>query len=196
MARLSDCGRRRSLVKMLLTTGTVTTICALPAEMRGAVWGRDGTIIFGLNAGPLHRVNADGGTPQPLAPLRPGEHAHRWPALLPDGEHVLFTSGGATNAGTPPTSSPEPPDGESRSLELKGMPPRFVAPTVWCSCAIRSCWRRLRSAVHDSSGAATLVVDDVSNVWAVGAAHYAVSDSGTLVFVSDRWAAMGSRWPA
>ena len=31
-------GPSGGLVKMLLATGTVTTICALPAQMRGAVW--------------------------------------------------------------------------------------------------------------------------------------------------------------
>ena len=35
-------------------------------------------------------------------------------------------------------------------------------------------------------------MDDLSNVWAVGVAHYAVSDTGTLVFASE---SLGDRWP-
>ncbi len=180
-------GAGASLVKMLLATGTVTTICALPAQMRGAVWGRDGTIVFGLSAGPLHRVSADGGTPQPLAPLRPGEYAHRWPALLPDGEHVLFTSGAATiRWDTADIEVQNLRTASRRSIGLKGMQPRFVPP----GRLVFARDPQLMAVAFDPrsmtpSGAATPVVDDVSNVWSVGAAHYAVSDSGTLVFVAE-----------
>ena len=67
------------------------TICALPAafagSLRGADWGRDGTIVFatGYELGGLWRVSARGGEPQRLTTPRTdqGERAHVWPHILP-----------------------------------------------------------------------------------------------------------------
>ena len=37
------------------------------------------------------RVSSAGGIPEALTKVKEGEAGHWWPALLPDGEHVLFT---------------------------------------------------------------------------------------------------------
>ena len=58
----------------------------------GATWGRDGTILFTPQYGPIYRVPATGGTPQPVTTLNSSreEVSHRWPQFLPDGRHFLF----------------------------------------------------------------------------------------------------------
>ena len=68
------------------------TICELPSALRGASWGADDTIIFGMmGSDGLWRVAAAGGNPEPLTELEQGEVDHQWPEILPGGEAVLFT---------------------------------------------------------------------------------------------------------
>jgi Tol biopolymer transport system component len=82
------------LVRTPREGGAVRTICETPA-VRGAVWGTDGTILFG--AGPreaLARVAAAGGQPAPATVLGEGETSHRFPSFLPDGRHFVFAADG------------------------------------------------------------------------------------------------------
>jgi serine/threonine protein kinase len=67
---------------------------------RGGAWGADGTILFALLSGPIFRVPASGGTPEPVTklPESVGQFSHRWPQFLPDGRHFLFL-GQATSIG-------------------------------------------------------------------------------------------------
>ena len=67
---------------------------------RGGSWGPDGTILFALLSGPIVRVPASGGTPQPITKLTGSlnQFSHRWPQFLPDGKHFLFL-GQATSSG-------------------------------------------------------------------------------------------------
>jgi Tol biopolymer transport system component/DNA-binding winged helix-turn-helix (wHTH) protein len=59
---------------------------------RGGAWGAGNAIIFGAAAnGPLWRVSALGGTPQPATMIDASREAtHRWPVFLPDGRTFLF----------------------------------------------------------------------------------------------------------
>ncbi len=59
---------------------------------RGGAWGRDDVILFcpSLRSG-IHRVPAGGGTPTPVTRIDgETETSHRWPHLLPDGRHFLY----------------------------------------------------------------------------------------------------------
>ena len=73
--------------------GPVQTICACDASF-GAAWSPDGSILFASGTGPLQRVAASGGTPEPVTTLDAAaqEVSHRLPHLLPDGRTVLYTS--------------------------------------------------------------------------------------------------------
>uniref|UniRef100_A0A832MLT3 Dipeptidylpeptidase IV N-terminal domain-containing protein n=1 Tax=Eiseniibacteriota bacterium TaxID=2212470 RepID=A0A832MLT3_UNCEI len=62
---------------------------------RGISWGRRDDIVFAPNAsGPLFRVRAGGGTPEPITVLDTtrGQASHRFPCFLPDGEHFLYVA--------------------------------------------------------------------------------------------------------
>ena len=79
--------------------GTVVDICGANAFSVGGAWTPDGGIIAALSpSGPLFRVPASGGTPQPLTQLdRPrGEVTHRMPQILPGGRALIFTSSNST----------------------------------------------------------------------------------------------------
>jgi Tol biopolymer transport system component len=74
--------------------GRAETLCDAPSG-RGAVWARSNIILFAPDAGgPLFRISANGGTPEPVTKLDPQrkEYGHRFPTLLPDGEHFLYAS--------------------------------------------------------------------------------------------------------
>jgi len=68
---------------------------------RGGSWSREDVILYSPDIeGPLYRVNASGGTPQP-ATSTAGEKrgaSHRVPYFLPDGHHFIFAgaTGGLT----------------------------------------------------------------------------------------------------
>ncbi|HEY6548724.1 MAG TPA: protein kinase, partial [Vicinamibacteria bacterium] len=57
----------------------------------GATWGPTDAIVFS-DAGKLFRVAANGGDPEPLGALVPGETGRFWPQFLPDGRHYLYLS--------------------------------------------------------------------------------------------------------
>jgi len=85
-----------NLKKVSLAGGAVITICLTGADLRGASWGPDNSIIFGTNDSTgLFQVSADGGTPEPLTTVATaeGETGHRWPEFLPGGNAVLFAVG-------------------------------------------------------------------------------------------------------
>ena len=70
------------------------TIVSGLADPRGATWGWNDVIAFGTGAGGVYLVDASGsGRPQELTHLdrERQESTHRWPQLLPDGTHFLFT---------------------------------------------------------------------------------------------------------
>ena len=75
--------------------GSISTICELESDLRGATWGDDGHIIFGQfgSQSGLWRVSATGGEPEQLTTpnVSQGEIDHVYPQILPGGQAVLFT---------------------------------------------------------------------------------------------------------
>ena len=82
----------RQLKKITLADGHIDEICDAP-DGRGGAWGPSDVIVFSpLNSGPLMRVNAGGGKPEPVTALDANEHGHRFPAFLEDGDHFVYAS--------------------------------------------------------------------------------------------------------
>src|SRR5712691_1702623 len=76
---------------------TIARVNGTGQTVRGADWGRDGTIVFAHRSGVsaffgLSRVSASGGTPtELLSPDVARGEEYAWPQWLPDGEHVLLS---------------------------------------------------------------------------------------------------------
>ena len=86
--------RQSALKRIALLGGQASTIGSTDGLLTGLSWGPDDTIVFATetSAG-LVRMSADGrGKPEQLTTLANGEVGHRWPAVLPNGRGVLFTS--------------------------------------------------------------------------------------------------------
>ncbi|HYM13823.1 MAG TPA: protein kinase [Bryobacterales bacterium] len=99
-------GAHGKLKKVPVEGGPPVTLCDAPVN-RGADWGEDGFIVAALQANSgLERVPENGGTPQPLTKLKPGEHTHRWPQVLPGARAALFTA------------NPQPGDYENASIDV------------------------------------------------------------------------------
>ncbi len=82
------------LKKISVVDGTVEVL-STASDGRGATWGASGVIVFApSNNGPLLRISANGGEPQPATTLdvARGETGHRFPWFLPDGRHFLFAA--------------------------------------------------------------------------------------------------------
>lgn len=65
-------------------------------SVRGASWGKGGTILYTPRIGAgLFTIAAAGGRPVPLTQLdaAKGDRTHRWPEFLPDGKRFLFVVG-------------------------------------------------------------------------------------------------------
>jgi eukaryotic-like serine/threonine-protein kinase len=79
------------LKRVDLNGGSVTDVVAA-RQGRGGTWGPGGVIVFSPSPdAPLMKVNANGGTAEPLTRIDPSLHtSHRWPIFLPDGKHILY----------------------------------------------------------------------------------------------------------
>ena len=115
--------------KLVLASGTVQRVCALPrGGMTGGTWNDAGTIVFssgGANA-TLYQVSAAGGEATSLTTLEKlrGELGQWWPQFLPGGRQLLVQVGSTheANAGLHVISLDAP--GERRRILPDGA--RFV----------------------------------------------------------------------
>src|SRR5688572_22992725 len=81
----------RTLRKINLATGTISTICPLGEGGYGLVWSGD-TIYFADNGKGIQRVSENGGQPELIIPIE-GRDEPYGPQMLPDGETLLFAIG-------------------------------------------------------------------------------------------------------
>ena len=83
--------------------GVPLPIGKVPTSARGAAWLPNGSIVVGGDNRGLLRIDTESGMLEALTQpdSARGEQYHAWPHVMPDGEHVLFTSkaGGETNLG-------------------------------------------------------------------------------------------------
>ena len=90
------------LMRVSVAAGAPLTVCNAP-NGQGGTWFQtpDGNnvIVFGATNGPLNRVPATGGVPQPVTSLSVNEYSHVYPQALPDGR-ILYTASGIGTAAT------------------------------------------------------------------------------------------------
>jgi serine/threonine-protein kinase len=196
-------GASGQLMKVSMTGGPAVALCTTPGGPRGASWETDDTIVFAtssLNSG-LLSVSAGGGTPKVLTkPEPPGEGDHVFPAVLPGGRVVLFTIAGAQPENAQ-VAVLDLSTGLRKTLVRGGSHPAYLAPppgsqqpgyllyaTVGSLRAVRFDAQRLET-IGDSVPA----VDQLLTSATSGAAQFAVSRTGALVFVPST---SGSATPA
>jgi len=175
------------LMKVSSDGGTPTRIAATTARPAGASWGADGTIVFATTEG-LFRVGENGGEPPQLL-AKPsserGERLYAWPQFLPNGAAVLFTVLSESETEPPQIFVLDLRSLESRPL-LSGAAARYV-PTghlVYVDgAALKVVEFDLDEQVTHGEPFAPSTID-VAITADNGAAEFALSDTGTLLFLA------------
>jgi len=76
------------LKRMNLPDGPPQTICDAVTG-RGGAWSASGVIVFAPSSnGPLFRVSASGGTPEPVTSATPETYSHRWPVFIDENQFL------------------------------------------------------------------------------------------------------------
>ena len=172
----------QELKRISVNGGAVETIARVGVQLRGLSWAMDGAIVYAsaINAG-LWRVSATGGEPEQLTTPGEGE-THWWPSFLPDGQSVLFAAGTAQKT----TSQIAVLSLGTRSwdvLQLQGTAPQYL-PTGHLLYATAGTLRAV--AFNPTRGLVTgesVAVETNVSTKGTGAANYAVSQSGTLLYL-------------
>jgi eukaryotic-like serine/threonine-protein kinase len=175
-----------SIKKISILGGPSTPVTKLPSRVAGAAWLSDGSIILGMNGGPLQRASEAGGDPVPLTKLDDREVAHLWPADVPGTSVLLFvTAYGPTPALAGRLAAFDRASGRTARFDLVGVHPRYL-PTGHIVFASGD--GTLRAVGFDPktmelSGNPVPVLEGVG-VKPFGAANFDVSTEGVLVYAS------------
>jgi serine/threonine-protein kinase len=171
------------LKKISISGGTPLTLAKV-ARARGASWGESDVIVFSESpSSGLFKIPATGGEPQPLTTIDAAqkEFSHRWPQVLPGGRQVLFTVLTTDEAGTGRLELVDLETGARRIVHHGGDFGRYL---------------RSGHLVYVNEGTLFAAPFDlgrgeftrtpapvVQGVLSGGGAHFAVSDTGTLVYL-------------
>jgi len=147
-------------------------------EFRGFDWGEDGRIYFGGAVSGIEAISENGGPVETLTEpdLERIEKTHRFPDVLPGGRGLLFTLATADIASYDEASVAllDLRTGEHRILFDGGTDPSYVTTLEAVPFDLESL---------EVTGAPFQVAEGVVTSHGWGSAHYAVSDTGTLVYV-------------
>jgi serine/threonine-protein kinase len=175
------------LKRAAIAGGPPITIADAPTP-RGATWTDDGYIVFApLTTGGLVRVPADGGPVEPLTTLDSSTDAisHRWPAALPGGRAVLFQTYNASFAQST-IAVLDLSSGRVTRLAEGATRPLYAASghLLYVNADGALVGRRYDPDHPETAGAAVTLLEGVSADPATAGAGYAVSRTGSLVYLS------------
>ncbi len=169
------------LKKIAVTGGGAVTLCSLGAGPLGADWTSDGTILFAQGNG-IWRVSANGGVPEQILKAEDGRRAMS-PQLLPAearscyarptlvwDEAEICRNGSMAAPASRSTLEPTPLCFSGHILDAYAVP--FCEP--------------FDAGALKATGGPVSVVEGVAQAPGAqsGAAHFAVSHDGTLVYVT------------
>ena len=174
------------MARLSIAGGAPVVIATGISAPFGASWGADNTILFGQPEG-IVRVSADGGAPELVIPAREGEWMDG-PQLLPDGDSVLFSATGtALDWGQAQIVVQSLQTGERTMVMQGGSAGRYL-PSGHLLYAVGN---TLFAVAFDADrletrGGPVPVVEELSRPGpgSSATANYAVSDRGTLVYLS------------
>jgi serine/threonine protein kinase/Tol biopolymer transport system component len=171
--------------KVSLRGGALSTVCTVDrTTFRGGSWGPRDTIAYSQCTYGLRLVPVAGGTPEVLTSVSEIQHEgnHAFPQFLPGGEAVLFTV--ANSPVDARIAVYNQVTGEQRTLIDPGFYGRYVS-----TGHIVYAWEGELLAVPfdldelEVTGLPVRVLDGVLMEGDPRAAHFSISDNGTLVYV-------------
>jgi len=191
------------LKKVSIRGGPAVTLSPVTGGSLGASWRDDNTIVFATDEPDtgLWRVSADGGRPAPLTKpdVTQREGDHGFPSVLPGGRGVLFTIAAAGQADNAQVAVLDLTTGHRKTL-VRGSQAEYVAASRGSGQALSTDSGQATGYLIYAAAAGTLravqfdpvrlevrsepvtVVEHVM-MKPTGAANYAVSRPGTLVYM-------------
>jgi serine/threonine-protein kinase len=180
-------GGETGLKKVPALGGTPVSIVATSQRPGGGTWRADGTIVFATSEG-LFQVSENGGEARLLVKPDPRRHerGYAWPQFTPDGRSVLFT--------IVPDDSIE--GAQIASLDLKTLEARIVlkggsaARYTSTGHLVYASGQTLKAIAFDADTQQTrgdpVSLPDIEIATSPdnGAAEFAVSGTGTLLFIA------------
>jgi eukaryotic-like serine/threonine-protein kinase len=171
------------LKKVALRGGPPIPLCDAPNPY-GVSWASDDTILYGEGGDGIWRVSASGGTPENVVKVEPGLTAHG-PQLLPDGRTIIFTLARGRDWSNADIVAYVPQTRMRKVLLRMGSDARYLPSGHLVFVRMRE----ILVAPFDAdnllvSGEPVSVVNDVADAGELtGAAHFATSVTGSLVYV-------------
>ena len=176
----------RWLRKVPVAGGAPVEITEVGGNPRGAAWAPDGTIVLSPSqTSGIVRVSNSGGTPTALTKLdTEQDSSHRWPEMLPGGRWVLYTAAGDESTyDEARLEAVSLETGEHRGVLANASYGRQLsAGTLAFVRAGRLLTVALASGGLVPRGEPRVLVDGIRYDPRNGAAHLAVSPSGTFVY--------------
>jgi serine/threonine-protein kinase len=173
------------ILKVPVTGGTPTVICDAPGGAR-ANWGPGDQILFSTGTGRvIYRVAAAGGTPTAVTRIDPrsGDQSHESPWMLPDGRAAVIT---VTREAGPHIGVVRLDTGDVRVLTT-GKQPRALRNGWVLFMRGDALWAApLDPARLEFTREPAMVAEGLELGTLSGTAHYAVSDTGTLIYMPRR----------
>jgi serine/threonine protein kinase len=175
------------LKRVELSGGAPVTICDVPAGVgHSGTWGRGGDILFAAVQGEaIYRTSAAGGAPERL--LRPdrgrAEARVFWPVYLPDGERFLYL---VRYANSPSQLMFAEPGKKPRVVAPMQSMARYVDPGYLVFAREGTLLgQRFDSNSGRLAGDPFSIAERVRFLLTTGAASFAASRAGTLVYQSE-----------
>jgi Periplasmic component of the Tol biopolymer transport system len=178
-------GTDRKMWKVPVAGGTPTPLTE--AGWAQITWVGNGELVYTKNYDTgMYRISSDGGDPKPLTTpdRRKGELGHWWPQLLPDGDHVLFT-----NYTTPADKSTleviSLKTGKRQVVFRGGWYGRYVAGHLLFTRDVAVMVIPFDVSALKVTGTAVPLPIEIASHASNGWAAFAVSPTGTLVYLED-----------
>ena len=174
--------------KVSIDGGPVITLCDAP-RIRGMHWGPGGIIALAPDrSSAIFTVSENGGTLTAITTLEAdsaslSEPSQRWPHILPDGRHVLFTDTPNNSFYNAAEIRAVPIDGGDSKIIVQGSYPVYLQPGY----LLFTRGPTLFAAPFDlgrveMTGPAIPVIEGVRESPFFGLAHFAVSANGMLIY--------------
>jgi serine/threonine protein kinase len=171
-----------------LAGGVATQVPGVPLIDNGGSWAGDGTLVFAPNWGqPLRIMRPGSGEATDLTRIdtEAGEGSHVWPSVLPGDRHALFTVWTGGSWAEARIAAVDLETGEHRIIMRDGAHGRYAASghlVFWRADALMAVAFDL--ATVTVTGETVAVVAGVRFSNNDGSAHFALSENGTLAYVS------------
>jgi hypothetical protein len=173
-----------TLQKVAVAGGAPIKLCDAPNAIQGASWGDDDDIVFVGPSRNLMRVPSAGGTPSELTRAEDAHATPKWPQVLPRSKVVVYTADRGSVSSTIEAFSIE--HNRTKTVQKDAFSGRFL-PTPDGGRLLYIQHDTLFAAPFDwerlsLAGTPAAVVHGIGSS-ADGGGEYAVSKTGTLVFL-------------